>query len=118
MKILLADPDEYYHSRFAEILGDFGEIFSSHSVEDAARLLRANRPDVLITELLLSDAPGYRLLEEVAALGHPPIPVIIFSQIAEKEDIEASLNLGVTAYFVKGQDTLNDVRKLLLNYHT
>ncbi len=74
------------------------------------------RPDVLVMELLLPDHSGYEFLREIRSQYLlSELPVIIFSKIQNFEDIQQSLNLGVSGYFVKGQDPFRDVQKLLLS---
>lgn len=111
MKILLVDPDEYYHQEFREILADFAELVVAREAR-AARALLHEAPDLCVMELLLSDEPGYEILKELRGL----LPVVIFSRLDHPEDIEAALALGVTGYFVKGRDSVSDVKQLLLNY--
>ena len=90
MRILIIEPDEYYHLQFTQTLAELGE-------------------------LLLPDGSGYEFLEEARQIsGNKQLPIIIFSKVAHLEDIQESLNYGITGYFVKGQDSVNDVKKLLL----
>lgn len=116
MRILLVEPDEYYHSQLAEGLGDLGElIFASHPRQGRLEIEKS-APDAIITELLLPSSSGYQFLEELhKSLPAHKLPVIIFSAVNHLEDIKHCLNYGITGYFVKGQNTVNDIRRLLLN---
>jgi len=117
MRILLVEPDEYYHSQLALGLGDLGElIFASH-LEQGREEIKKAAPDVIITELLLENSSGYQFLEELhkSLFPHKPAAVIIFSTVNHIEDIKHCLNYGITGYFVKGQNTINDIRRLVLN---
>lgn len=113
MKILIVEPDEYYHDLFAKTL-DFSDLHLARSAAAARAFLDKSIPDAVIMELLLPDEPGYAVLQELRR--HPLVPVIVFSNVSHVGDIEASMELGANAYFVKGVDSVNDVRKLLLNY--
>lgn len=116
MRILIAEPDEYYHSQFLEHLGSLGEIRISRDGGSLKKLIDNFQPDALITELVLGDLPAYSVL---LALRNSPtkysLPIIVFSKIEDLEDIQEALGLGVSGYFVKGKDTISDIRKLLLN---
>lgn len=118
MKILLVEPDEYYHSSFTETIGHLGEIFLSRgALEEVKSILVEKEPDVLVMELLLPDQSGYELLETVRKWRqNRDLPIVIFSKVKNLEDIQESLNFGVSAYFVKGQDTVHDIKKLLLTF--
>ena len=116
MKILLVEPDEYYHSQFITHTSDLGELAITSNAGEARELIAKINPDVIVLELLLSDGPAYKLLEEMNEDRRKFIPTIIFSKINNPEDIEAALNLGANGYFVKGRDTIHDIKKLLLTY--
>lgn len=118
MKILLADPDEYYHTQLVERLGHLGEFVVTTEAQEARRILSQTPPDFLITELLLADSSGYEILEDVQKVAvEKRFPVIVFSKIDNLEDIETALNLGVNAYFVKGKDDIQEIHKLILAYN-
>lgn len=115
MKILLIDPDEYYHTHFAEALGPGDELVIAKQASGARILLEESRPEALVMELLLPDSAGYELLEQIKDYRHSRnLPVIIFSQVDNLEDIQESLNYGINGYFVKGKDSIQDVKNLLL----
>lgn len=116
MRILVIEPDEYYHPHFHNVLGQLGEVIIRTDGADFEDILQASPPDALVTELILPTGSGYQILEQIQKLNLPIFfPVIIFSKIGHLEDIEAALNFGVNAYFLKGQDTVNDIKKSLLN---
>lgn len=109
-KILILDPDEYYHHEFRRELEDLAEVVVAREAA-AARALLPDM-DLCVMELLLADAPGYEILKDLRAV----LPVVIFSRVDHPEDIAEALGFGVTGYFVKGRDTVSDVKKLLLNF--
>ena len=113
MTILLLDPDQYYQHQFQEHLGGNFNILTAPDTRTAEDLLISAAPDIVVGELMLADGPSYEFLEKTRRLQNS-LPIIIFSQINTLPDIEAALALGVSGYFVKGQDSVNDVRKLLL----
>lgn len=115
MRILLLEPDEYYHAKFSETLGPLGELTIATKTADVKKLLRESEADALIMELLLPDSAGYEFLQEIDDLRVArKLPVIIFSRVDHLEDMSQSLNQGVAGYFVKGRDMISDIKKLLL----
>ena len=118
MRILFVEPDEYYHAHFREIFGKFGDILIAPDAQRAAAFLQSSPPDVLVTELLLPDVSGYEFLQDISEEWQQnPFPVIIFSQITHVEDMAASLNIGISAYFTKGRDQLRDLEKAVLSFN-
>lgn len=116
MKILLIEPDEYYHRQFSEHLGGHFDVITARDANAAESLLVSAEPDLVVSELLLSDGPSFALLEKMrSARKSSAMPIVIFSQIATLPDMEQVLGLGVSGYFVKGKDSISDVKKLLLS---
>lgn len=116
MRILVVEPDAYYHAPFAETIGSLGELLISRGAEEAGRLFTANPPDAVITELKLPDRSGYDFLEDIQSRARSAfLPIIIFTQVDNLDDVKQALNFGITGYFVKGRDTIRDIRELLLN---
>ncbi len=110
MRVLLLDPDEYYHQEFRRHLADVAEVLVAREAAAARALLP--QVDLCVMELLLADAPGYEVLKDMRG----ELPVVIYSRVDHPDDIEAALSFGVSGYFVKGRDTVNDVKKLLLSF--
>ena len=114
MKILIIEPDEYYHHQFARTFENLAEIVVAKSGARALAYLRDERPDALIMELLLADQSGYEFLHSLAELEMPiDFPIIVYSRLDRPEDIKTSLGLGVQDYFVKGRDHISEIKKLL-----
>ncbi len=116
MKVLLLEPDEYYQSQLLELLGREFDVITARDRSSAENLFNSTAPDMLVSELMLSDGPSFEFLEKLRRdPNNSTLPIIIFSQISTLPDIEAALTIGVNGYFVKGQNHVNDVKKLLLN---
>ena len=82
MKILLLEPDEYYHHQFRERLGPTHEITAAKSLESAKAHLSLHEPDALIVELLLEDGASFPIIRTLKRLkSNSSVPVIVFSQI-------------------------------------
>jgi twitching motility two-component system response regulator PilH len=118
VKILVVEPDTYYHSQFLERLGHLGELLISDTAGEAIENFQQFTPDAVVLELVLARGTGYDVLKHINKLPGPrQVPIIVFSANEHLEDIEASLNYGANAYFVKGKDNLDDIRSLLLTYN-
>lgn len=107
MKILIVEPDEYFHEQFRRDLP--AELFFARGLAKARGFLLTEKPDLVVTELLFPDGHAYDLFAELGGL-----PVIVFSKIGHLEDVQATLERGVAGYFLKGQDSVRDIHKLAL----
>ena len=102
-KILLIDDDavllKLYSTRLAN---DNHEISTASNGEEGLRLIQDNKPDVIILDLLMPKMNGFKFLEtikknEISA----QIPIIVFSSVANNEQIQRLNQLGVTIYLNK-----------------
>lgn len=110
MKILVVDPDEYYHAQYRQHLSEIAELVFARGVDEARERLQ-HEPDMIVMELIFSDGHAYDILPDFKS-----IPAVVFARTGHLGDIEAVLNLGAAAYFVKGQDTVNDIKRLAMAY--
>lgn len=116
MNILFLDPDEYYQAQYQNKFSDLGEIRIQGEGAGLMQILASFTPEVVVCELLLSDTTIYALLEKLreVLMTRSNVKIIIFSRIGKIEDIEAAMEYGITNFLVKGQDTLSDLKNLLL----
>lgn len=63
------------------------------------RLIRTERPDLVLLDLILPDADGIQLMGEIPELSD--IPVIFVSAYGRDETIARALEIGATDYIVK-----------------
>lgn len=65
-------------------------------------LLEEENPTVIILSLLLDRAAGFGFLEELSQ--HPErkhVPVFVYTQLAEREDVRTAKRLGCSGYFIQ-----------------
>jgi len=74
------------------------------SAVDALIAIKANRPDVLISDIAMPDEDGYALIEKVRSLDHgeeQTIPAVAITAYAKDEDRERALSSGFQIYLPK-----------------
>jgi PAS domain S-box-containing protein len=74
------------------------------SAVDALIAIKANRPDVLISDIAMPDQDGYALIEKVRLLDHGEeltIPAVAITAYAKEEDRERALSSGFQIYLPK-----------------
>ena len=67
--------------------------------QDLSRLIRIERPDLILMDLVLPEIDGIRLMERMPELAD--IPVIFISGYRRDETIERAFELGAADYIVK-----------------
>ncbi len=78
--------------------------------QEAIDTLKTFVPDVMLLDLMMPKKDGFTVLEEIQ--NNPDwkrIPVIIASNLGQKEDIDRGMKLGARDYIIKSDLSINDV---------
>jgi DNA-binding response OmpR family regulator len=122
-KILLIEDDKFLHELMARKLQSAGfetvSAFDGESGVTIAEKAGQNGFDIILLDLILPGINGFEVLSKLKANpATASIPVIILSNLGQKEDIEKGLDLGAVDYLVKAQFTpaeiLNKVKQTLI----
>jgi DNA-binding NarL/FixJ family response regulator len=103
VRVLVVDDDHLMGTRLRELLIDFEHIvvgLASSSIH-ALVLVKALRPDVVVTDLRMPGMNGLQLAAELRRLDDPPGVVIVSAYDDASLKAEAA-NAGVDSYVVKG----------------
>jgi DNA-binding response OmpR family regulator len=102
-RILLVDDEEDLVKTVTFRLEANGyEVASAYNGMDAVEMVRKNKPDLVILDLMLPKMDGYKvcgLLKKDSR--YADIPVIMFSARAQEADIKMGEELGADAYITK-----------------
>jgi PAS domain S-box-containing protein len=74
------------------------------SAGEALQAVKANRPDVLVSDIAMPDEDGYGLIRKIRALegeSEPVIPAVAITAYAKEEDRSRALSSGFQAYLAK-----------------
>lgn len=106
IRILLAESDVNLGILLSQVLQRMG-FRKVHLVRDGAAALehlRAGSVDLMITEWQLPEIDGIKLTQEVRYSENSPnrlLPIIMLTARAEKQDVEAARDIGITEFIVK-----------------
>lgn len=93
------------------------EVVVAMNGEDALRVLRTAKPDLMLLDLLLPKKNGFEVLEEMKADAElRDIPVIVLSNLGQDEDIKKAISLGAVDYFVKTQHPIKEIIQKVQQY--
>jgi DNA-binding response OmpR family regulator len=101
--ILVVEDDQFLVSMYAEkLLGVGYRVLTAADGTAGLRLAEAERPDLVLLDVLLPRLDGFEVLRRLkanAATRH--LPVIILTNLGEVEDVERGKSLGAVDYLVK-----------------
>ena len=99
-RILVVDDDPRTLRYVRNALAAVGfTILVTGDPQDLSRLIRIERPDLILLDLVLPEIDGIRLMERMPELAD--IPVIFISGYRREEAIERAFELGASDYIVK-----------------
>lgn len=110
-KILVVEDDTYLANAYRVKLTKAGfEVDNALDGEEALQHLSTFAPDLILLDLVLPKKDGFAVLSEIKTNpAFSSIPVIIASNLGQKEDIEKGLQLGAKDFFVKTDLSLNNL---------
>ena len=78
--------------------------------EEGFKKVKEEKPDIVLLDLILPGIDGFEVLERIKQDPEiNKIPVVILSNLGQKEEIEKGLKLGATDYLIKAHFTLSEI---------
>ena len=112
-KILSIEDDKFLSSLVAKKLSAAGyQMIHAASGEEAVKVVKEEKPALILLDILLPEMSGFDVLKTVKEDEETKdIPVILFSNLGQKEDIDKGLKLGAEKFIVKATVVLHDIVK-------
>jgi|SRR5882672_3799901 len=116
-KILVAEDDKFLGSAYrAKLTKAEFEVQIARDGQEVMDMVKTFMPDLILLDLVMPVKDGFTVLQE---LKNDPllkaIPVIVASNLGQKEDSDRGLALGAADYFVKSDLSLNTIIEKIHN---
>ncbi len=110
-KVLLVEDDSFLRDLISQKLTKEGfQVLQAVDGEDGFRKATQEKPHIVLLDLILPGLDGFEVLKKIRAdQGVSGMPVIILSNLGQKDDIEKGLRLGATDYLVKAHNTPGEI---------
>jgi len=118
-KILLVEDDEFlltmYSTKF-ELEGF--EVVTADDGEKGLVKAGDESPDIILLDIMLPNMDGFDVLRNLKASKETStIPVILLTNLSQKQDVELGLSLGADDYLVKAHfmpsEVVDKIRRLI-----
>jgi len=110
-KILIVEDDTFLRELISQKLSNEGyDITEAADGEQGLKELEKEKPDLILLDLILPGLDGFEFLsklKEDAQLSG--VPVIILSNLGQKDDIEKALQMGADDYLIKAHFTPGEI---------
>ena len=110
-KILIIDDDpflsEIYSLKFK--LSGF-DVFTAANGEKALEAVKETIPDIILLDLVMPKMDGFETLAALRKISDlDKTPIIVFSNLGQKEDVDRGYQLGANDYIIKTRFTPSEV---------
>lgn len=116
-KILIVEDDKFLRELIVRKLANEGyEVVEAVDGEQGIQRIKETKPDLVLLDLILPGIDGFDVLAQkkedpfVAS-----IPVIVLSNLGQKEDVDRGLGLGATDYLIKAHFTPGEIIEKVRN---
>lgn len=119
INLLLVEDDNFliniYKTKF-EMEGF--KVAIADNGESGLTQVKKKKPDLVLLDILLPKMDGFTVLEHLKKNATTKnIPVILLTNLGQKDDVERGLNLGAEDYLIKAHfrpsETVSKVKKVL-----
>jgi DNA-binding response OmpR family regulator len=106
-KILIIEDDKFLRELISQkILKEGYEIAEAVDGESGLNSAKSEKPDLILLDLILPRIDGFEVLARIKSDPEiSQIPVIILSNLGQKDDIEKGLKMGAIDFLIKAHFT-------------
>jgi len=110
-KILLIEDDKFLRELIIQKLGREGfEVAEATEGEGGLLKMKEEKPDLVLLDLLLPGIDGFEVLSRMKK--DPELeatPVIILSNLGQRDDVQKGIDLGAEDYLIKAHFTPGEI---------
>tara|TARA_Y100000310_G_C20664387_1_gene806637 strand:- start:1480 stop:1845 length:366 start_codon:yes stop_codon:yes gene_type:complete len=110
-KILIIEDDKFLRELISQKVAAEGyEMVGATDGEEALKTAGETQPSLILLDLILPTMDGFEVLRQLKEQeATKDIPVIILSNLGQKEDIDKSMQLGAVDYMIKAHFTPKEI---------
>lgn len=116
--ILIVEDDKFLRDLISQkLLKEGYEVSTAVNGEEGIKKTKEKKPDLILLDLILPGIDGFEVLRRIKedpVLAK--IPVIVLSNLGQKEDIEKGLQLGAVDYLIKAHFTPSEIIEKIKNF--
>ena len=110
-RILIIEDDKFLRELIIQKLGNEGyEVVEAAEGEEGLRKMKEEKPDLVLLDLILPGIDGFEVLRRAKSeQDTAPIPIIILSNLGQRDDVEKGIELGAIDYLIKAHFTPGEI---------
>ncbi|MDP3955623.1 MAG: response regulator [bacterium] len=109
--ILVVEDDSFLRDLLVEKLQEeHYNVVGAADGNEAYEQLAKQLPHVIVLDLILPDLNGFDILEKITSDERTKtVPVIVLSNLDQKEDIDKAMSLGAVDFMIKANFSLTEI---------
>lgn len=110
-KILVVEDDKFLRELIAQKLTREGyDVKEAVDGEEGVTKVKEIMPDIILLDLILPGIDGFEVLEKIKEdSSTESIPVVILSNLGQRDDVERGLKLGAVDFLIKAHFTPGEI---------
>ncbi len=110
-KVLVVEDDKFLRELIAQKLSREGhDVKEAVDGEDGLVKVKEERPDIILLDLILPGIDGFEVLAKIKEdPAVEDIPVVILSNLGQRDDVERGLKLGAVDFLIKAHFTPGEI---------
>ena len=115
--ILVIEDDKFLRELISrKLTGEGFDVLEAVDGEEGIKKIKEGKPDLVLLDLILPSIDGFEILTRVRDDPEvSSIPVIILSNLGQREELEKGLKLGAIDYLIKAHFTPGEIIEKIKN---
>jgi len=111
IKILVIEDDKFLRELVTQKLSREGyDVQEAVDGEDGVRKAKEVKPDIILLDLILPGIDGFEVLVKIKEDSNlEGVPVVILSNLGQRDDVERGLKLGAVDFLIKAHFTPGEI---------
>ncbi|MBZ1356396.1 MAG: response regulator [Candidatus Nealsonbacteria bacterium] len=111
IKILVVEDDKFLRELITQKLSREGyDVYEGVDGEDGVKKAKENKPDIILLDLILPGIDGFEVLAKIKEDSDlVNVPVVILSNLGQRDDVERGLKLGAVDFLIKAHFTPGEI---------
>mgnify|MGYP001567630967 CR=1 FL=1 len=109
--VLVIEDDKFLRELLVRKLASEGfDVQNAIDAQAAFTILAERKPKIILLDLILPGVSGFEILEKIKSDPKiADVPVVILSNLGQKEDLDKAIALGAKDFMVKANFTLDEI---------
>ena len=114
-KILFIEDEAVMQKAVSEFLGAKGyNVVSALDGELGINMAKNSSPDLILLDIILPKKSGFDVLRDLKSDEKTKsVPVIILTNLSQIDDVSKMMDMGITTYLVKSDQSLQDILRVI-----